>query len=165
MTYANNFAETLGEVVENTTVQVVCFSQSYQNSFNCRQEALYAFQASITLCMLEYIKLQLYLIETKLDTSCLVMQDLDNSRKTSCQDLDRQIFLGTPLIRSWQDLIERCQEILLAYLDKILTILGTWKILSVSNPEWGGRTGNPDKSWPWPDNPDKKLAMTQNSEN
>ncbi|XP_075265527.1 uncharacterized protein LOC142357920 [Convolutriloba macropyga] len=44
MTYANNFAETLGEVVENTTVQVVCFSQSYQNSFNCRQEALYAFQ-------------------------------------------------------------------------------------------------------------------------
>ena len=44
MTYANNLPQTMGETVEDSTVIVVCYSEAYQNSSNCRQEALYSFQ-------------------------------------------------------------------------------------------------------------------------
>ncbi|XP_063722248.1 uncharacterized protein LOC134848661 [Symsagittifera roscoffensis] len=44
MTYANNLPQAMGETVEDSTVIVICYSQAYQNSQNCRQEALYSFQ-------------------------------------------------------------------------------------------------------------------------
>ncbi|XP_075253640.1 uncharacterized protein LOC142345467 isoform X2 [Convolutriloba macropyga] len=43
MSSGNNLAQAMGEAIENATVVVICFSQSYQSSQNCRQEALYAF--------------------------------------------------------------------------------------------------------------------------
>ncbi|XP_063712157.1 uncharacterized protein LOC134840325 [Symsagittifera roscoffensis] len=44
MTDANNLPQAMGETVEDSSVIVVCFSQAYQNSQNCRQEALYSLQ-------------------------------------------------------------------------------------------------------------------------
>ena len=88
------------------------------------------------------------------------MQDLDNSCKTWNILVDNSFLEHLDMIftRSCQDMSRN----FLRELDGILTIFDTWKIVFVGNPAWGGGTGNLDKSWPWPDNPDKKNSYDAN---